>query len=142
MLDIRAVRPQLTALRKHLLASADEKQKALAADVDVLRKKMDAVEAELIEVKAKSSEDMCNYPTKLHNQVAWLMSSIGGGDSAPTAAEHEFYEEKGREAEAQNSAWKKLLQEDVAALNQKIRGEGIPVIQSPPSPHSSATGVR
>jgi photosystem II stability/assembly factor-like uncharacterized protein len=140
VLDIRAVRPQLTSLRKHLIASADDKQKALAADVDGIRKRMDTVEAELIEVKAKSSEDMCNYPTKLHNKVAWLMSSIGGGDSAPTAAEHEFFEEKRREADAQINAWKKLLDEDVAALNQKIRAEGIPVIQAPPSSPGSATG--
>ena len=141
VLDIRAVRPQLTSLRKHLIASADEKQKALAADVDGIRKKMDAVEAELIEVKAKSSEDMCNYPTKLHNKVAWLMSSIGGGDSAPTASEQEFYEEKRRESDAQINAWKKLLDEDVAALNQKIRGEGIPVIQSPPTPRGAGGGA-
>ena len=68
------------------------------------------------------------------------MSSIGGGDSAPTAAEHEFFEEKRREADAQINAWKKLLDEDVAALNQKIRAEGIPVIQAPPSSPGSATG--
>ena len=133
VLDIRAVRPQLTALRKHLNASANEKQKSLAASVDAIRKRMDSVEAELIEVKAKSSEDMCNYPTKLHNKVAWLMSSIGGGDSAPAASEHEFYEEKRRESDAQINAWKKLLNDDIAALNQKIRGEDIPIIQLPPS---------
>jgi hypothetical protein len=36
------------------------------------------IEAQLMQVKAKSSEDMCNYPTILDNKVAWLMSSIGG----------------------------------------------------------------
>jgi len=138
VLDIRAVRPQLLSLRKHLNAAADEKQKALAAAVDAIRKKMDAAEAELIEVKAKSSEDMCNYPTKLHNKVAWLMSSIGGGDSAPAASEQEFYEEKRRESDAQIDAWKKLLAEDIPALNQKIRGEDIPVIQLPSSKAGSS----
>ena len=133
VLDMRAVRPQLTSLKKHLIASADEKQKSLAADVDTIGKKMDAVEAELIEVKAKSSEDMCNYPTKLNNKVAWLMSTIGGGDSAPVASEREFYEEKRRESDAQINAWKKLLNEDIAALNQKIRGQDIPIIHAPPS---------
>ena len=144
VLDIRAVRPQLTALRKHLNAATDEKQKALATDVDSIRRKMDAVEAELIEVKAKSSEDMCNYPTKLHNKVAWLMSSIGGGDSAPGASEQEFFEEKRRESEAQFNAWKKILSDDIPALNQKIRGEDIPLIQLPPSKAggSSAVGDR
>jgi hypothetical protein len=82
---------------------------------------------------------MCNYPTKLHNKVAWLMSSIGGGDSAPAASEHEFYEEKRRESDAQINAWKKVLNEDIAALNQKIRGQDIPVIQLPPSKAGSTS---
>jgi photosystem II stability/assembly factor-like uncharacterized protein len=133
VLDMRAIRTQLGALKKQFQASADENQKALAAQIDAVLKKMDPVEAELIEVKAKSSQDMCNYPTKLHNKVAWLMSSIGGGDSAPTGQEQEFYDEKRRESDAQINAWKKLLSDDIAALNQQIRGSGVPIIQVPPS---------
>lgn len=131
VLDIRAVRPQLTALHKRLETSDQEKQKALASQVDEIRKKMDAIEAQLIQVHAKSSEDMCNYPTMLDNKVAWLMSSIGGGDSLPTAAEGEFYAEKRQQSDAQIDAWKKVLKADIAALNQKIRGEDIPIIELP-----------
>src|SRR5208282_3096448 len=101
VLDMRAVRTQLAALKKRFQPSKDEKEKSLAAQVDAVVKKMDPIEAELIEVKAKSSQDMCNYPTKLQNKIAWLMSSIGYGDSAPTGQEQEFYAEKRRESDAQ-----------------------------------------
>jgi hypothetical protein len=131
VLDMRAVHGQLTALKKRFQGSADEKQKALATQIDGVVKKMDPIEAELIEVKAKSSQDMCNYPTKLQNKIAWLMSSIGGGDSAPTGQEEEFYAEKRRESDAQINAWKKLLSEDIVALNQQIRGAEVPIIQVP-----------
>jgi hypothetical protein len=72
---------------------------------------------------------MCNYPTKLHNKVAWLMSSIGGGDSAPTQAEHDYYAEMRRQAQTQIAAWRKILGEDVSELNQKILADGIPAVQ-------------
>jgi len=132
VLDMRAVRTQLSALKKQFQSAADQQQKTLATQIDAVLKKMDPIEAELIEVKAKSSQDMCNYPTKLQNKVAWLMSSIGGGDSAATGQEEEFYAEKRRESDAQINAWRKVLSEDIAALNQQIRGSGVPIIQVPP----------
>jgi hypothetical protein len=128
VLDMRAVRAQLRALHKRFSSGTDVAQKALASQIDGILKKMDPIEAELIEVKGKSSQDMCNYPTKLHNKIAWLMSSIGGADSAPTKQEQEFYAEKKREAETQITAWQKVLSDDVAALNDKIRSENVPAV--------------
>ena len=133
VLDMRAVRGQINSLKKVFASAAGAKEKDITADFDALLKKMDPVEAELIEVKAKSSQDMCNYPTKLHNKIAWLMSTVGSGDSAPTGPEQEFFDEKLRESEAQMNAWKKILGDDVSALNQKIRGSGVPIIQVPPA---------
>ncbi|HUJ41956.1 MAG TPA: hypothetical protein VLW54_15545 [Candidatus Acidoferrales bacterium] len=132
VLDIRSVRSQLVALHKRLVASRIEKEQAIAPEAESIRKKMDAIEAQLIQVHAKSSEDMCNYPTMLDNKVAWLISSIGSADSAPTAAEEEFYAEKRRESDVQIDAWKKLLHGDIAALNRKIGAESIPAVQLAP----------
>ena len=141
VLDMRAVHAQLAALKKQFLASGDAKQKELAGQFDAVLKKMDPIEAELIEVKGKSSQDMCNYPTKLHNKIAWLMSTVGSGDSAPTGAEQEFFDEKRRESDAQINAWKNLLATDVAAINKQIHGSGVPIIQVPPARAGAGSGA-
>jgi len=52
-----------------------------------LRKKMGAIEEELIQVNGKSTEDFANYPVKLDGKFSALQNLADSADTAPTAAE-------------------------------------------------------
>jgi photosystem II stability/assembly factor-like uncharacterized protein len=126
LLEMRALRAQLEALRKRVGASA--RGKAVLAAADALEAKLAPLEAELIQVKAKSSQDMCNYPTRLNSKLAWLSNVVDSADAAPTAQAQELFAELRAKTEAQLGPWKETLAGDVAALNALMQKEGIPAV--------------
>ncbi len=129
VLEIRNLRAQLDALRKRL--AGHPRGAAILAAAETIEKKMAPVEAELIEVKARSSQDMCNYPTKLNSKIAWLSDVVDSADRAPTRQAYEFTEEMRTRVNAQIEAWKQIVARDVAALNETIRRENIPALTLP-----------
>lgn len=123
---IRDVRAQLNALTKRL--QGDAKQKGLSdAAADIL-KKMAPVEAELIEVNARSSQDMCNYPTKLNSKIAYLADVADSADTPPTKQALEFYAELRGRADTQIKLWREVLARDLAGLNAAAEKQKLPLV--------------
>ena len=129
VLEIRNLREQLNALRKRLAGHSGSP--AILTAAEAIDKKMSAVEAELIEVKARSSQDMCNYPTKLNSKIAWLSDVVDSADRLPTRQAYEYTEEMRTRVSAQVGIWREILARDVAALNNRIRQENIPAVTLP-----------
>ncbi|MBI1750303.1 MAG: glycosyl hydrolase [Acidobacteria bacterium] len=128
VLEMRSVRAQLAAIRKRL--ARDAKNKPALDMIDAIEKKMAPVEAELIEVRARSSQDMCNYPTKLNSKIAWLDNVVDSADMPPTQQSFEFYSVMKTQADKHLAAWKEILAKDVAALNDWMKKENIPAISA------------
>ena len=126
ILEIRALREQLRALKGRLADSAPGK--AVVAASDALDTKMSPFEAELIQLKARSSQDMCNWPTMLNSKIAWLSNVVDSADAAPTRQAQELFAELKARTDAQIGPWKEALAKDVSALNELMRKEGIPAV--------------
>jgi hypothetical protein len=126
VLEMRNVRAQMVALRKQL--ARNDKSKPALDLMDAIEKKMAPAEAELIEVRAKTSQDMCNYPTKLNSKVAWLDNVVDSADTAPTKQSYEFFDLMKGIADKQLAAWKEIVAKDVAALNEWMKKENIPAV--------------
>jgi hypothetical protein len=126
VLEMRSVRAQFGMLRKNL--GDDAKARTALARLDEIEKKMAPVEAELIEVDARSSQDMCNYPTKLNSKVAWLNLVVDNADMPPTKQSVEFLQVLRGRADTQLAVWKQIVAKDVAALNQWMREQNIPAV--------------
>ncbi|HEV8385209.1 MAG TPA: hypothetical protein VGQ11_10095, partial [Candidatus Acidoferrales bacterium] len=126
VLEMRNVRAQMVALRKQL--ARNDKSKPALDLMDAIEKKMAPTEAELIEVRAKTSQDMCNYPTKLNSKVAWLDNVVDSADTAPTKQSYEFFDLMKGIADKQLAAWKEIVAKDVAALNEWMKKENIPAV--------------
>jgi photosystem II stability/assembly factor-like uncharacterized protein len=126
VLEMRSVRAQFGMLRKSL--GDDAKARTALARMDEIEKKTAPVEAELIEVDARSSQDMCNYPTKLNSKVAWLNLVVDNADMPPTKQSVEFLQVLRGRADTQLAAWKQIVAKDVAALNQWMREQNIPAV--------------
>jgi photosystem II stability/assembly factor-like uncharacterized protein len=126
ILEIRAVRGQLKALKDRLGDSA--KGKAVVAAADALEAKASPLEAGLIQLKARSSQDMCNWPTMLNSKLAWLSNVVDSADAPPTLQALELLADLKAKTEALVGPWKQALARDVPALNDLMQKEGVPAV--------------
>jgi len=126
ILEIRALREQLRTLKDRLGDTPGGK--AVVAAADALDTRVSPFEAELIQVKARSSQDMCNWPTMLNSKIAWLSNVVDSADAAPTRQAQELLAELKARTDAQIGPWKEALAKDVSALNELMQREGIPAV--------------
>jgi DNA-binding FrmR family transcriptional regulator len=126
ILAIRDLRGQLQALEKRL-GSNDPAKPIVAACTD-LRKKIGAIEEELIQVNSKASEDELNYPTKLNSKIGYLQNAVDSADAQPTEAELGVYSELDAQLEVQLAKWRDVLAKDVPALNDTMQKNNVPLI--------------
>jgi DNA repair exonuclease SbcCD ATPase subunit len=126
VMAIRETRAQLQAIEKRL-GSAEPEKSLVTASAD-LRKKMSAIEEELVQVNGKSSEDFANFPVKLDNKFSALQNLVDSADTAPTAAELAVFAELDQRFEAQLVKWREVLSKDLPAINDAMQKHSVPLI--------------
>jgi len=129
VMEIRGVRSQLFDLRKRLGSDKSGTELALAAAA--IEKKMGPVEAQLIEVLAKSSQDMCNYPAMLSSKAGWLDQVVDSADRAPTQQSYELYREFRSWGDRELAKWREIVTKDLGDLNRRIEREKVPAVKVP-----------
>jgi len=126
ILGIRDLRGQLQAMEKRYAAS--ESAKTVVTAAAGLRKRITALEEELIQVNATASEDEANYPTKLNSKLSYLNGVTDSADAAPTPAEEAVFVDLDKQLETQLAVWHEVLAKDVPALNEAMQKNGVPLI--------------
>jgi hypothetical protein len=124
--QIRDIRAQITDLNKRL-----EKQpqaNAVAGAGKQLDKKMTEVEEVLIQTKAKSGQDVLNYPIRLNNYLVALGGVVESADSAPTQVSYEVFDMLSKELDEQLAKWKQIVSTDVPAYNEVVKKQEVPAI--------------
>ncbi len=124
--QIRDTRAQITALNKRLEKQPQAKPVADAGKQ--LDKKMTEVEEVLIQTKAKSGQDVLNYPIRLNNYLVALGGVVESADSAPTQASYEVFVMLSKQLDEQLAKWKQILSTDVPAYNDVVRKQEVPAI--------------
>jgi photosystem II stability/assembly factor-like uncharacterized protein len=124
--QIRDIRSQITALNKRL--EGQSQAKAVADAGKQLDKKMTEVEEVLIQTKAKSSQDVLNYPIRLNNYLVALGGVVGSADSAPTQSSLDVYHMLSKQVDEQMGKWKQILATDVPAYNDAVKKLDVPAI--------------
>jgi len=89
---------------------------------------MTVVEEALIQTKAKSGQDVLNYPIRLNNLLVALGGIVSSADAAPTKQDYEMFDDLGRQADEQLAKWKEIVNTDLAAYNQLAREKTIPLV--------------
>ena len=129
VIQIRDVRKQIDELTVRLKAAGDTaKAKAVLDRAKALSDELTAVEEALYQTKNRASEDPLNFPVKLNNKLAALLSSVSEADVQPSAAQQEVYEELATSVNAQISKLKQVMDTGVPALNKAVRDQDIPAI--------------
>jgi len=126
ILAIRDLRTQLAALETRL--GKRENAKTIVSSSVELRKKISAIEEELIQVNSKASEDELNYPTKLNSKLGYLQNAVDGADAPPTEAEVAVFAELDQQLNVQLAKWRDVLSKDLPALNDAMQKNNVPLI--------------
>ncbi|MDP9366510.1 MAG: glycosyl hydrolase [Chloroflexota bacterium] len=129
---IRAVREQADLWAKR--TAETPQQEPIAAAAKALKTKLDGIEGELIQTKAKSSQDTLNFPVRLNSKLAALGGSVGAGDTAPTAQQRALFADLSARVDAQLTALRGVEETDIPAFNALVRDAALPAIPPPVAP--------
>jgi photosystem II stability/assembly factor-like uncharacterized protein len=129
--QIRDVRDQINAINKRL--KNDSRAKAVADAGKSLDKKMTEVEEALIQTKAKSGQDVLNFPIRLNNQLVALGGVVASADSAPTRQSYEVFDMLGKAVDEQLAKWQGIVATDVKSYNDVVKQQDVPALMMKPS---------
>jgi hypothetical protein len=94
---------------------------------------MTEVEEALIQTKAKSGQDVLNFPIRLNNQLVALGGVVGSGPSAPTQQSYEVFDMLSKAVDEQLAKWKSIVATDVKTYDDTVKQQEIPALIPKPS---------
>ncbi len=124
--QIRDLRAQINGINTRL--KDDPREKAIADAGKSLDKKMTEVEEALIQTKAKSGQDVLNFPIRLNNQLAALGGVVASADSAPTQQSYEVFDMLSKAIDEQTAKWKQIVATEVIAYNNLVKQQDVPAL--------------
>ncbi len=129
--QIRALRAQINDINQRL--KDDPREKTIADAGKALDKKMTVVEEALIQTKAKSGQDVLNFPIRLNNQLSALGGVVSSAASAPTQQSYEGFDMLSKQVDEQLANWKNIVGSDVKGYDDLMRQQNVPAL-IPPKP--------
>lgn len=122
--QLRDVREQIASVGKRVKEVPDSSE--IIELGKVIEKKLTSIEETLYQTKAKSSQDVLNFPIRLNNKLAALGGNVGSGDNRPTDSALEMRDELVKQIDAELEALKKVLGEDVKRFNELLSQKKVP----------------
>jgi photosystem II stability/assembly factor-like uncharacterized protein len=128
--QIRDIRDQLTNLRKRLKDVPDSAEVLAAADA--VDKQLTAIEETLYQTKAKSSQDVLNFPIRLNNKLASLAGAVSMGDNRPTEQAVRVKDELTAQIDAELAKLRLVLDSDLPRFNDLLARKKVPGVFTNP----------
>jgi len=127
ILQIRDLREQISTVNKHI---GDGPQGRPIVDAGkALDKKMTAIEEVLIQTKAKSGQDVLNFPIRLNNHLVALGGVVDSASTAPTQQSYEVFDMLNGQLNEQMTKWKEIVGADVPAYNNLVKQQEVPALK-------------
>ncbi len=126
IIQIRDLRDQIKAINARL--KDDPRAKAIADAGKALDTKMTAVEEALVQTKAKSDEDVLNFPVRLNNHLVALGGVVGSADTAPTSQSYEVFDMVSKQVDEQLAKWQAIVSTDVVSYNNLMKQQDVPAV--------------
>jgi photosystem II stability/assembly factor-like uncharacterized protein len=123
---LRDVRDQIKAVADR--ASGVAKDSTIARAARAISDSLTAVEEALYQTRNKSSQDPLNYPIRLNNKLSNLTNVVAGADAAPTDQTREVYRDLAGRIDVQLAKLKRVLDDQLADFNRKVREREIPAV--------------
>ncbi len=111
-------------------AASDIKLKSAG---DTLAKNLSAVEEEIYQVRNQSGQDPLNFPIKLNNRLASLLSMVNHGDGKPIGNALPVFNDLTAELKVQTDRLQQVLLRDLPAFNVEAKRLGLQPIGEKPT---------
>ncbi len=102
--------------------------KEIKQQMDTINRQLTAVEEALHQTRAKSSQDVLNYPIRLDDKLAGLYRAAAAGQAAPSKQAKEAYADLAGQIDTQLGKLKAILSVELGKLNSLIHEKTLPVI--------------
>ena len=130
--DIQKANKNIADLRKQINDFTDKQGKNLPASIklraDTIIEQLTTIMEALHQTKAKSDQDVLNYPIRLDDKLAGLYKFAASGNTAPAEQGKETFTELSGQTDVQLNKLKQLLSKELPTLNQLIRDNSLPAI--------------
>jgi hypothetical protein len=114
-------------------AVGSTKDAALGAQASALKDRLIGVEGEVYQYRSHSGEDPLNYPIKLNDKLAGVLSAVQSGQFAPTQQAREVFAILSKQLQVQLNALKAIESKEVPALNATLKARGMaPIVPKNP----------
>ncbi len=130
--EIQKAQKNIQEIRKQIndfTARADAAlPKEIKQQADTTNKQLTAIEESLHQTKAKSGQDVLNYPIRLDDKISGLYDFANSGNAAPAKQVKDAYIDLSAQVDVQLNKLKTILATDLPLLNKLIREKELPVI--------------
>ncbi|HVG17387.1 MAG TPA: hypothetical protein VM935_20605 [Chitinophagaceae bacterium] len=124
--EIRSLRAQITDF---VTKQGKEVPKEIKAMADTINKQMTTIEEILYQTKAKSGQDVLNYPIRLNDKLSGVFDVANSGNAAPSKQAKEVYADLATQIDVQLARLKAIKEQNIPAFNALIREKALPVIK-------------
>jgi photosystem II stability/assembly factor-like uncharacterized protein len=108
------------------LAQSDDS--ALAEAAERLKTNASEVEANIYQVRNRSNQDPLNFPIKVNNRLANLLSMVERGDGAPNDGMREVFDIMVEELDGYTARLDEIWATDLAAVNNELARLGLEAV--------------
>ncbi len=123
--DIRALRTQINDF---VSISGKDIPKEVKQLTDSINKQMTTIEETLYQTKAKSGQDVLNFPIRLNDKISGVYDAANSGIQAPSKQVKDVFADLSKQTDVALAKLKKIKEEDISRLNQMIREKSLPAI--------------
>ena len=123
--DIRAARTQMSDFVAKQGKSCPAEIKSLS---DSLSKSLTAIEEKLHQTKAKSGQDVLNFPIRLDDKLGGVFDMASSGNMAPAKQSVAVYEDLAKQVDAELASLKTILSDGLKAFNKLVTEKQLPVV--------------
>jgi photosystem II stability/assembly factor-like uncharacterized protein len=123
--DIRGARTQMNDFVGKQGKDCPKEVKQMA---DSLSKVLTAVEEKLHQTKAKSGQDVLNFPIRLDDKLGGVYDMASSGNMAPSKQAKDVYSELAAQVDAEIKTLKGILDNGLKAFNQLVSEKALPVV--------------
>jgi photosystem II stability/assembly factor-like uncharacterized protein len=123
--EIRSIRTQINDFTGKQGKDMPKEVKQMA---DSINKQLTAIEETLYQTKAKSSQDVLNFPIRINDKLSGVFDVASSGFAAPSKQVKEAFAELSGQADVELSKLKKIVDEKLPAFNKLVIEKSLPVI--------------
>ncbi|MGC8487742.1 MAG: S1 RNA-binding domain-containing protein, partial [Clostridia bacterium] len=126
IIAVRSIREQVKAWVER--AEGRPEHEGLKEEADKIEAELTSVEEALVQTKAKSSQDVLNFPVRLNAKLADVAHVIESAPGEPPRQAVETFHDLARATDAEVARFQELASGRVADFDQRIRSAGLPAL--------------